>query len=224
MSLAEPVQFPTSPNPALSPTPLFGSTFLYFKRLFPVRRARALIRGELSWPRGSIGPTENVLLWAATTTGSQQGPHRPRLRRARRPDQPAFPPYVPPTRAPSTTPDVSEQRVDGAAAVDPVGATAPACRRARRHVHIHAEDAVAQTISSPSVEAGSARRRRLRSSSRAFPLRGLQPELPRRPRSSTPARHRSPRRRSRPKAASSSCCPPASPAPGVLLHHASQTS
>jgi len=52
----------------------------------------------------------------------------------------------------------------------------------------------------------SARRRRLRSRPGHFRLRGLQPELPRLVRSSTPARHRSPRRRSRPKAASSSCC------------------
>jgi iron complex outermembrane receptor protein len=63
-TLREFVQFPTSPNPALSPTPVFGSTFAYLNGYFPLD-TRELSSNVNFVARGALGPTRNVLLLSA---------------------------------------------------------------------------------------------------------------------------------------------------------------
>ena len=146
MSLAEPVQFPTSPNPALSPTPLFGSTFLYFNAYFPFA-VRELSSAVSFVAKSSIGPTENVLLLGGDYDGVANKV-RIDLGFAGLVDltNPAFPPYVPPTA--SAFNDTGTYQNSGLTAQ--LQSTLwerlhllAGVRAA--HVHIHAEDAVAQT-------------------------------------------------------------------------------
>jgi iron complex outermembrane receptor protein len=63
-TLREFVQFPTSPNPALSPTPVFGSTFAYLNGYFPLD-TRELSSNVNFIAKGAMGPTRNVLLLGA---------------------------------------------------------------------------------------------------------------------------------------------------------------
>jgi iron complex outermembrane receptor protein len=63
-TLREFVQFPTSANPALSPTPLFGSTFAYLNFDLPLDNRE--IASNINFiARGALGPTRNTLLLGA---------------------------------------------------------------------------------------------------------------------------------------------------------------
>lgn len=57
-------QFATSPNPALSPTPVFGSTFAYLNYSYPID-AREIASNVNFVAKGALGPTRNVLLLGA---------------------------------------------------------------------------------------------------------------------------------------------------------------
>ncbi len=57
-------QFATSPNPALSPTPVFGSTFAFLNYAFPLD-SREIASNVNFIAKGVLGPTRNVLLLGA---------------------------------------------------------------------------------------------------------------------------------------------------------------
>lgn len=63
-TLREFVQFPSSANPALSPTPLFGSTFAYLNFYLPLD-TREIASNVNFIAKGALGPTRNTLLFGA---------------------------------------------------------------------------------------------------------------------------------------------------------------
>jgi iron complex outermembrane receptor protein len=64
LTLAESLQFPSSPNPALSPTPVFGSTFAYLNGYFPLDTREIAFDIDLI-AKKRIGPTDNTFLIGA---------------------------------------------------------------------------------------------------------------------------------------------------------------
>ncbi len=63
-TLREFVQFPAGTNPALSPAPLFGSTFAYLNFFLPVDTSE--IASNVNFiAKGALGPTRNTLLLGA---------------------------------------------------------------------------------------------------------------------------------------------------------------
>jgi iron complex outermembrane receptor protein len=64
LKLHEFVQFPTSPNPALSPTPVFGSTFAYLNGNFPLDTHEVASNVNFV-AKGTVGATKNVFLLGA---------------------------------------------------------------------------------------------------------------------------------------------------------------
>ena len=64
LKLHEFVQFPTSPNPALSPTPVIGSTFAYLNGNFPLDTHEVASNVNFV-AKGAVGATKNVLLLGA---------------------------------------------------------------------------------------------------------------------------------------------------------------
>jgi iron complex outermembrane recepter protein len=68
MTLSDYSQFATSPNPALSPTPVFGSTFPYIDAYFPIDVRE--ISSNLNFvAKSRIGATQNTLLLGADYDG-----------------------------------------------------------------------------------------------------------------------------------------------------------
>jgi len=64
MTLTDYSQFATSPNPALSPTPVFGSTFAYLDAYFPVDVRE--VSSNLNFvARSAVGATQNTMLLGA---------------------------------------------------------------------------------------------------------------------------------------------------------------
>ena len=146
MTLNEYSQFATSPNPALSPTPVFGSTFLYFDSHFTMD-VREVASNVNFVAKSVVGVTQNTLLLGADYDG---------VALETRFDEafaglvdlanPAFPAYALPTT--SAFDNDNRQQNSGLTAQlqSTIGERLHILAGVRlAHVQIHSQDAVAQT-------------------------------------------------------------------------------
>jgi iron complex outermembrane receptor protein len=146
MTLREYSQFATSPNPALSPTPVFGSTFAYLDAYFPADIREVSSNVDLVG-RAVVGATQNTLLIGADYD---------RVAFNARVDDafaglvdlanPVFPAFVMPTTSAFNTTDTQQNSGLTVQLQSTVAQRLHLLVGLRlAHVQIHSQDAVAQT-------------------------------------------------------------------------------
>jgi iron complex outermembrane receptor protein len=141
-------QFPSSPNPALSATPLFGSTFIYLNNSL-LLDTREIASNVNFIAKGALGPTRNVLLLGADDDavadklGVGLGFDRPMLIDLANPAFPAF--VMPPTNTVNADNTYRNSGFTAQLQSDVWERLHLLAGLRLAHVHMHGADMVAQT-------------------------------------------------------------------------------